>query len=190
MAADFAIPDDVLERLAALLKQRNAIDRGIAGILDRPALSGHFGEFVASRVFDIELHDSAVRKDSDGRFASGPHAGKTVQVKFYAKREGVLDMSTDVQPHFYIVLTGPWTPAVSSRGTTRPWVIEAAYLFDGPSLVSRLAGKVKIGVATSVRNAFWDEAEIYPRNNPAFPLSPAQRDMLALFRAGQAESAP
>ena len=173
--------DDSLQRLASLIKQRNAIDAEVAAVIGRPAQSGHFGEFVASRVFDIGLHDSAVQKGSDGRFTSGPHAGKTVEIKFYAKREGMLDMGVGVQPDFYLVLTGPYAAAVSSRGTTRPWAIEAAYLFDGPSLFARLADRVKIGVATSVRNAFWDEAEIYPRPNPAFPLSQAQQDMLALF---------
>ena len=42
---------------------------------------------------------------------------------------------------------------------------------------------VKISEATSVRQEYWREAEIYPStNNPLFPLTKAQVDMLELFR--------
>lgn len=183
MAAESATHGEPLERLATLITQRNAVDREVAAILGRPALQGHFGEFVASRVFGIALHDSAVQKESDGVFIDGPLAGRSVEIKFYAKREGLLDMKTAEQPDYYLVLTGPrvWEP--TSRGQTRPWVIEAVYLFDGPALARSLTGK-KIGTATSVRAHLWKEAEIYPRENPALlRLTQAQRDLLALFSA-------
>ena len=182
MPADSATHGEPLERLATLIAQRNAVDREVAAILGRPALQGHFGEFVASRVFGIALHDSAVQKESDGVFIDGPLAGRSVEIKFYAKREGVLDMKTAEQPDYYLVLTGPRSAAENSRGTTRPWVIESVYLFDGPKLARSVTGK--IGVATSVRAHLWEEAEIYPRENPALlRLTQAQRDLLALFRA-------
>ena len=38
---------DDLPALANLLRQRNALDREIARILNRPVHSGHFGEYVA-----------------------------------------------------------------------------------------------------------------------------------------------
>jgi hypothetical protein len=44
-----------------------------------------------------------------------------------------------------------------------------------------LARGLKIGVASSVRAQHWEAAEIYPRHNPAFPLTEEQRDLLALF---------
>ena len=53
---------DELQRLASLIKERNAVENEIAGIIDQPAHSGHVGEFVASRIFDIELPESAVNK--------------------------------------------------------------------------------------------------------------------------------
>lgn len=43
---------------------------------------------------------------------------------------------------------------------------------------------VRVGVATSVRRHFWDEAEIYPSpNNPALRLTPEQVSMIKMFRA-------
>lgn len=168
-----------LRSLASLVKAKNDADREIAEVIGRPALQGHFGEHVAASVFGVALHDSATAKGSDGLFSGGPLAGKAVEIKYYPKNEGLLDMKTGAQPDFYLALTGPRKEPAASRGATRPWVIEAAYLFDAPALVARLTAK--IGTATSVRQEFWSEAEVYPRSNPAFPLTEAQRDSLALF---------
>ena len=172
--------DNHVKHLASLLRLRNTIDKEIAAVIGRPALTGHFGKFIATQVFDVGLHGSAVQKGSNGRFTNGPHEGKTVDIRYYPKLEGVLDINTESQPDFYLVLTGPRTNAASSRGTTRPWVIESAYLFDAAAFIPRLTAK--IGIATSVRRKFWDEAEIYPRSNPNFLLTLAQRDTLVLFR--------
>ncbi len=168
-----------MKSLAALVKQKNDADREIAEVIGRPALQGHFGEYVAAGVFGVALHDSAAQKGSDGRFSDGPLAGKTVEIKYYPKNEGLLDMKTGDQPDFYLALTGPRKEPAASRGATRPWVIESAYLFDAPALVAKLTAK--IGTATSVRQELWREAEIYPRSNPAFPLTEDQRDALELF---------
>lgn len=170
-----------MEHLASLIKQRNDLDREIAQMLGRPALPGHFGEFVAARIFNIALHESAAHKGSDGYFADGPLAGKTVNIKYYPKREGVLDMNRDNHPEFYLALTGPKSAAASSRGGHRPWVIERVYLFDTAALLGQLS--VKIGTATSVRQNLWDAAEIYPYNASYFPLNEAQRNSLKLFSA-------
>ena len=172
---------DELKSLANLIKRRNAIDDEIAAIIDRPAERGHIGEFVAAAIFDIELHESATNKGSDGVFRSGPLAGLSMNVKFYGKREGLLDMSPDDPPDFYLVLTGPKATAASSKGQTRPLTISSAFLFDHHKLVSRLRVK-KIGTATSVRNHFWDEAEIYPsQNDELLRLTPEQHEMLKMF---------
>ena len=168
-----------MKRLAELVRQKNLADGQIAKAIGRPALQGHFGEFMAARIFAIELHGSAVQKDSDGRFVGGPFSGRTVQIKYYPKNEHSLDMKAGGAQDFYLVLTGPRSTAETSHDKTRPWVIEAVYLFDAVSLTRRLTSKV--GVATSVRREFWEEAEIYPCNNPAFPLTESQREMLALF---------
>ncbi len=173
------------KRLAQLVAQRNALDKEIAKVIGRPALPGHFGEFIAARVFDIELHPSGVTKGSDGRFMAGPLAGKSVEIKYYPKREGMLDVKTDGHPDFYLVLTGPRASEASSRGATRPWVIEAAYLFETASLLHSLAERnLKIGVATSVRSELWDRAEVYPgKTNGNLTLTETQAETLSLFSA-------
>ncbi len=174
-----------MEHLAQLIAQRNRLDEDIAKVIGRPALVGHFGEFVAARIFDIELHSSRVVKGSDGRFTSGSLAGKTVEIKYYPKNESLLDVKTDGHPDFYLVLTGPRVSEASSRGKTRPWVIETAYLFETNFLLHSLMERnVKIGVATSVRRELWNEAEIYPgRTNKALTLSQSQTETLRLFSA-------
>ena len=179
---------DDLRPLASLIEQRNKIDDEVASIIGRPAHSGHIGEFVAARIFDIKLNESASHKAIDGHFASGPLAGKSVDIK-YSKGDGTLNVKpnpvpdSDSGPDFYLVMTGPRTPAQSSRGKVHPWVIETVYLFDRRELIQRLRDNgVSIGVATSVRRCLWDAAETYPRaTNRALPLTPCQRDMLALF---------
>ncbi len=169
-----------LELLAELIKQRNAIEGDISEIIGRPAERGHIGEYIAAEIFDIELHESATHKGSDGVFRRGRLAGRTVNIKSYGKREGILDMKREDPPDFYLVLTGPTTVAASFRGTTRPWVISSVFLFDHHELVSQL--RVKIGIATSVKRHFWDEAEIYPTlSNWGFMLTPEQISMLEMF---------
>jgi hypothetical protein len=58
-----------------------------------PMTLGHLGEWIASQVFDIELEPAATVPAIDGRFRSGPLQGSTVNVNWYLKREGLLDMS-------------------------------------------------------------------------------------------------
>ena len=178
-----------LQQLASLVGQRNSWDARIAEALGRPALSGHFGEYVASIVFGIELHSSAAQRGSDGVFTSGVLAGRRVEIKYYPMNEGLLDLKVDGGPDFYLVMTGPRKAAGSSRGEARPWVIEAVYLFDGVDLVGKLweRGR-KIGTATSVRRELWDEAEVYPKNNnPMLAVNADQAYLLGLFR-GSSES--
>ena len=175
---------DELQRLASLIKERNAVENAIAGVIGRPAHAGHVGEFVASRIFDIELPESAVNKGSDGYFRSGPLAAKSVNIKKYSLSQGILDIRPDALPDYFLVLAGPKDSPGSSRGTVQPWVIASAFLFDACALVQRLKQRgVKLGVATSVIQELWREAEIYPSpNNPALWLTEAQRKMLEMFR--------
>ena len=176
-----------LEKLAELIKRRNRIeiDNKIAGIINRPAERGHVGEFIASRIFDIELERSATHKGFDGYFRSGNLAGKTVNIKWYGKNERVLDINENAVPDYYLVMTGEHSPPESSKGMERPWVILYVYLFNAKKLIEELkrAG-VKIGVATSVRKKLWDEAEIYPeQRNKELILTGKQRELLRLFSA-------
>lgn len=170
--------------VADLLVRRNAIDAALAAIIGRPAVSGHLGEWIAAAIFGIDLEPSASAPAIDGRFCAGPLAGATVNIKCYAAHQGLLDMTTSPDLDYYLVLTGPASPAASSRGTVRPWCIDAVYLFDARRLLSEQEARgVKIGVASSVTKQQWTAARIYPHNVvPALPISDEQAALLALFR--------
>lgn len=178
-----------LEQLAALIHRRNAIDSELATIIGRPAHAGHIGEYVAAAIFDIDLHSSAVTKAHDGYFRDGPLAGKSVNIKYGSRRDGLLNLaqSSDPADHpdLYLVLTGPTIGAVSSKGLAAPWVIHAVYLFESRALVEFLTGLGRTpGVATSVRKHLWEAAMVYPEaSNPVFELNETQRQMLSLFRS-------
>ncbi|MER7364632.1 hypothetical protein [Nonomuraea wenchangensis] len=172
-----------VEQIAALLRERNTVDEKIAAIIQRPVTAGHLGEWIAARVFGIELEKSAVTAAIDGRFTAGPLHGQTVNVKWYLKREGLLDMTERAALDYYLALTGPASPAASSRGSVRPWCIESVYLFDAQQVRAELRTRgVRIGTASSVRAEQWAAAEIYPRaSNPMLLLRPEQAELLRLF---------
>ena len=173
-----------LEQLAKVIRQKNVADDEIARIIGRPALIGHTGEYVAAKVFNIELEQNAARKAIDGHFTDGFLDGKTVNIKWYAKQEGVLDVSPEAPPpDFYLVMTGAKAPAASSRGMTRSWLISQVFLFDARELLRILGSRgVKVGIATSIRTEYWEGAEIYPKSHTKqLVLSDRQKEMLALF---------
>ncbi len=177
-------PYSDIEHLADLVRVRNANEVAISRIIGRPAQVGHVGEYVASTIFGINLEDSAVHPGSDGVFTDGPFAGKSVNIKMYGKREGLLDIREEYVPDYYLVLTGPKAAPGTSKGTTRPWVIEEVFLFDAPALVKRLRQRgVKVGVATSVRSAEWEAARIYPPSRDVpLQITEDQERMLKLFK--------
>jgi hypothetical protein len=172
-----------LEKLVDLLQERNKIDSEIAEILNRPALPGHLGEYIASKLFDVKLQESASQKGIDGVFQSGQLSGKTVNIKYYGKREGLLDISLSNLADYYLVLTGPKSQAISSRGTIRPFVIHNIYLFEMNRLVNELRKRgVKIGIATSLQAQAWETSEIYPNHrNTALAISEEGRTILNHF---------
>src|SRR5947209_4373340 len=174
---------DALQQVAGLLAQRNSIDAKIAELISRPMTAGHLGEWIARHVFNIQLEDSATTPAYDGRFRSGPLHGRTVNVKWYLKREGLLDMSTTEGLDDYLVMTGPPAAAASSHGQTRPWRIHNVYLFDARALHADLLERgQQIGTASSLRTQLWTKAEIYPNQvNPRLPLTDEQIHALQLF---------
>jgi hypothetical protein len=175
--------DAELAELAALLRERNALDAQLGRLLDRPVNTGSIGEWIAARIFDIELETAANVAGYDGHFTTGALAGRTVNVKAYTKLEGLLDINLNAPLDCYLVLAGPKGVAASSRGTLRPFCIDAVFLFDAHRLHGELGERgVKIGIATSVRAAQWESAEIYPRStNPLLVVSDAQRSQLEMF---------
>ena len=176
--------DGDLQRLAEFIRARNATEVEITRIIDRPAQIGHVGEYIASRVFDIALERSAVNPGSDGRFRSGPLAGKSVNVKMYGKRERRLDIRPEYLPGYFLVLTGPKSTAMDSKGRPRPWVVNDVFLFEAQPLIDRLRDRgVKLGVATSVREVEWKAARIYPVSSGSpLTLKQAQQDAIRLFK--------
>lgn len=168
---------DELRRLANLIRKKNEVDGAIAQLIDRPALAGDIGEYVAARVFGIELEPPGSHATHDGVFRDPPLAGKTVNVKTYSRNEWILDFSGH-HCDYYLVMTGPSGPS-----RDRAWAIDTVYLFDTVELLMRLKSRrVKIGVATSVLLEDWEDARIFPaRGGAPLHLSKAQVAALKLF---------
>ena len=173
-----------VERVAELLRQRNAIDAEIARITDRPMAAGHLGEWLASRIFGIKLEPNAANPGIDGAFSTGPLSGRTVNVKWYLKREGLLDIAA-TSPDYYLLMTGPVSAATSSRGHHRPWCITSVFLFETDHLLEDLhRSGVKVGIATSVRASQWEAAQLYPHTRmTALTLDEEQQRLLSLLAA-------
>lgn len=165
--------------LAKLIRTRNSIDDAIADIIQRPALPQHIGEFIAVAVFDIEPERSAAQAGHDGPFVGQPFSGKTVNIKLYGKREGLLDIN-EKAPDFYLVLTGPKATSVFFARENTALVIEEVFLFDALKLIEALPARgTKLGVASSVPAQLWEQARVYPRSAAApLHLSDVQLDLL------------
>jgi hypothetical protein len=178
------VNDEPMRRIAELLRERNALDEEIAVITHRPMTAGHLGEWIASQIFDIQLESSAVEAGIDGSFRSGPLQGRTVNIKWYLKREGLLDTSESAWLDYYLVLAGPPSAAASSRGATRPWRIDAVFLLDARQLrAEQIERGVKRGTASSVIKRQWAAADVYPASNSLLPISSHQAELLQLFSA-------
>lgn len=95
---------DFLARAAALLHERNAIDAELAELIGRPMTSGHLGEWIAAQSFNIELEASAAAAGIDGHVRSGALQGRTVNIKWYLKRERPLDTTELAALDYYLVL--------------------------------------------------------------------------------------
>jgi hypothetical protein len=176
-----------LPALAALIRERGAIDLEIAKILNRPVHSGHFGEFVASAIFDIEPSPTANQKGYDGYFRTGSLAGRTVNVKYRTRHRGMLNLGTSADPRdhpdFYLAVEGPRIPMGSTKGTNAPLCVDAVYLFESQHLLTALAARgIRPGAPTGVRRELWDASMIYPEaRNPLLELTKEQREALSLF---------
>ncbi|WP_340701342.1 hypothetical protein [Brevibacillus borstelensis] len=172
----------MLVELSNLIKEKNEVESKIAKIIGRPANIGHIGEYIAATIFLIQLEESATNKGSDGYFTAGELEGSTVDIKLYSKRQNMLDINPRALPDYFLVMTGPKTGLTSSRGTTAPLCIESVYLFNARELIPAL--KSKIGIATSVPAALWEQAEIYPhQNNNALILTEEQKKLIGLFNS-------
>lgn len=59
--------DAEIDQIAELVRERNEIDEKIAKIISRPMTAGHLGEWLAARIFGIDLQPTAVTAAFDGR---------------------------------------------------------------------------------------------------------------------------
>ena len=135
-----------LIHLADLIHVSNYVNGRMSQIIGRPANIGALGEYIASRIFEIDLHENAVTKASDGTFRLSPAlAGRSVNIKFYSRMGGLLDMAASVDrashPDYYLVLSGPIPKPATTKGTQAPLVIDRVYLFDADLLLSKLVDR-------------------------------------------------
>jgi hypothetical protein len=186
------MPEELLAQAAQLPRARNGIEADLARMTGRPVSTEHLGEWIVSRIFDIQLEASASAKGIDGRFRSGPLQGRTVNVKCYMKHQGLLDTTDHYALEYHLILAGPAVPAGSSRGTTASWCIDTVYLFDALRLKTEQLGRgIRIGIASSVTKAQWLSAEIYPRATcTVLPVTPDQETALRLFRVPYRQGYP
>ena len=176
---------DSIGKLADLLKDRNRIDQQIVNIIRRPAEKSHIAEWIASRVFLIDLNGNKNEKGYDGIFTEGSLKGKKVDIKYYAVNQHQIDVNQEVSEDVYLlVFTGPYRPASSSEDQHRPFCISNIYLFNEKVLCDDLGKRdVKVSKATSVRKELWDNHELYPENQLGYDLS-MKNEFLSLFHCG------
>ena len=113
---------------------------------------GSVGEFIACLVFDIALERPG-NIAYDGRFKSGEHKDRSVNVKWYGSRKPYLDINADNYPDFYLVLTGSENKIVT----------EDVCLFEAIPLILKLRARgtsIGQGDPTSIRNEDWEEARL------------------------------
>lgn len=172
-----------LPRLAELLRARNTVESNIANLLRSGVSLGTVGEYIAAQIFSITLIPSAHHSEFAGIFASQPLAGKTVDVQWYPRREGFLNIHSEPAPDYILVLAGPRPESSTVRALVNPWLISSVYLFHAQELLAALRERgVQIGSHTSVINQLWERAEIFPiPRNHLLALTEEQRRLLHLF---------
>lgn len=172
-----------LEQLAIAIRNKNAADESVARIIGRPARIDQTGAYIASSIFGIKLEQASKGKTPQIQFTTGSLKGRSVDIKWYSKMEGLLDIDPDRLPDYYLILTGPIGDATSTREATRPWLISFVYIFDAHVLVDQMdTRRIKPETPTSVAKQLWQEAELYPeQKSDMLILNNEQRRLLSLF---------
>lgn len=175
------MPD--LPRLAELLRARNTVESNIANLLQCEVDLNIVGEQIAASIFGIRFVPATAPGQSAGVFTCPTLAGKTVEVRWYLRREGILNIHTDPAPDYTLVLAGPKFDPSEARALVDPWIITSAYLFHMPELFNMLRTRgVRIGPRISVNSHLWEQAEIFPSSpNSALVLTNEQLRLLQLF---------
>lgn len=173
-----------LARLAELLHARNTVESNIANLLNCSANLSSVGEYIAANIFGITLIPSAQHSEFEGIFAHGQLAGKTVDIQWYPRREGFMNIHPQRSPDFYLVMAGPRQESSTTRALVNPWLITSVHLFESSELLAALHERgVQIGSHTSIINQFWERSEIFPQlHNQSLLLTDEQRQLLQMFR--------
>lgn len=172
-----------LPRLAELLRARNTIESNIANLLGSGTSQNIVGEYIAASIFGITLIPSSHHSEFAGIFSTQPLIGQTVDIQWYARREGFLNVHNLPAPAYYLVLAGPKQESSTTRALVNPWLISSVHLFASDELLVALHERgVQIGSHTSVINQLWERAEIFPvQYNKTLILTSEQRQLLQLF---------
>ena len=91
--------DGDLQCLTELICVRNANEMETTRVNARTA---NVGEYIATRIFDIALKDLTIHPGDDDRYRSGPLVGRSVTIKMYGKREGLLDIHLAYVPDLLV----------------------------------------------------------------------------------------
>lgn len=175
-----------LTHLADLIRIRNFVNSSISKIINHPAEVGHIAEYLLGKILDIELHDAANIKATDGIFRTGALAGKSVNVKYRAAQNRLLNLEEVLDPslhaHFYLAVQGPKSPSKRSAGRELPFLIDSMYLFESTVLIPRITKPGQEHLGRFVPTALWQEAMVYPEQiNQALILTDEQKAALTLF---------
>lgn len=172
-----------LSRLAELVRARNTVESNIANLLGSSVNLNTVGEYIAATIFGITLIPSTQHGEFAGIFASQPLRGKTVDVQWFPRREGFLNLRIEPTPDYYLVLAGPKQESSTARALVNPWLISSVHLFNASELFNALRERgVQIGSHTSVINQLWERAEIFPiQHNTSLILTEEQRSCVRLF---------
>jgi hypothetical protein len=172
-----------LPRLAELLRARNTVESNIANLLQCDVDLSNVGEQIAANIFGIRLTPTLNYGGPAGIFTHPALAGKTVDIRWYPRREGFLNIHTDPAPDYTLVLAGPRLDPNEARALVNPWIITSAYLFHMPDLLATLRARgVRVGPRVSVNSQLWERAEIFPtQRNTGLLLNNEQRQFLRLF---------
>jgi len=173
-----------LPRLAELLRARNTVESNIAKLLECEVTLSNVGEHIAACIFGIRLIPTTSQTGFVGIFTTPTLKGKTVDVRWYPRRGGYLNIHTDPAPDYTLVLAGPEIEQNEARALVNPWVITSVHLFHMQELLSALRSRgIRVSPRVSINTHLWEQTEIFPRqHNPGLILADEQRQLLKLFR--------
>jgi hypothetical protein len=172
-----------LPRLAELIRSRNTVESNIANLLGCEVNLSNLGERIAAAIFGIRLIPAATSNGFVGIFTNPALTGKTVDVRWYPRRDSFMNVHIDPAPDYTLVLAGPKIEPDEARALVNPWVITSVYLFSMQELLATLRARgVRVGTRISVNSQLWERAEIFPvQHNTTLVLTGEQRQLLQLF---------